>query len=67
MESPTSLDEPIPCRAQEGVSDVALTYTRLEVATLEDYKLEHEIFSGLIFPADMNELLAEPRSSCRER
>lgn len=61
MESTTSSDEPIPSQAWEGVSGVAPTCTRLEVSMLEDYMLVHEVFSKLIFLANTNELLVEPR------
>ena len=42
-----------------GASETALAGLKLEVSALEDYKLAHELFTGMLFPADTSKLLAE--------
>lgn len=49
------------------VSGTAPFGLSLEASALEDYKLAHKAFSELLFSADANKLLHEPRKMIRKR
>ncbi|KAG1366977.1 hypothetical protein COCNU_13G007670 [Cocos nucifera] len=50
-----------------GISGTASIGLKLEASMLEDYKLTHDTFSGLLFPTNANKLLREPGKIIRKK